>query len=245
MPHGYSFDGAEAWLRATAPSQLEAIAIAKSATEALAVSLQGASIPEAPDPAPPSYYAKSALLLLCTLGLRTARAAILVIASGYEPEAHGLKRRLTEIHTRAQAIVDDTSGQHARQWLEGKGPSTPGKVAAKYGTVELWDTYSASTHADARGMHWWLLVPTDNGDQKGVLVQPHRRPPFGNAILTEIAMETRDLVAVMQAVRGGRVEGLEQLTAVIDEAIDEYYAPPGELDMNEAPPDPPAAPAAG
>ena len=242
MTRDYSFDGAEAWLRATALNDLAALPVARSATDALAVSLQGAAVPGAPDPAPPSYYARSALLLLSTLGLRTARAAIVVIASGYEPEAHGLKRRLSEIHARAQAIAADNSGQHARQWLEGKGPSTPAKIAAKWGTVELWETYSASTHADARGMHWWLMVPTGDGEQRGVLVQPHRRPPFGNAILTEIAMETRDLVAVMEVVRGAKLAGLEQLTTLIDAAIDQFYAPPGGLDLDAEPPGPPEGP---
>ena len=94
-----------------------------------------------------------------------------------------MKRRLSEIHARAQAVADDKSGVHARQWLEGVGPSTPRNITAKYGRLDLFDTYSASEHADARGMHWWLMVPTE-GTQRGVLVQPHRRPPFGNAILT-------------------------------------------------------------
>ena len=241
MTRSYSFDGAEAWLRATAPDELPALAIARSATEALALALDGAAVPAAEDPAPPAYYARSALLLLCTLGLRTARAALVVIASGYEPEAHGLKRRLSEIHARAQAVADDKSGAHARQWLEGVGPSTPRKITAKYGSLDLFDTYSASEHADARGMHWWLMVPTE-GTQRGVLVQPHRRPPFGNAILTEIAMETRDLVALMQVVRWGGVQGLDQLTDLIDQAIDLFYAPPGGLELRDGDGEPPRMP---
>jgi hypothetical protein len=62
MTRSYSFDGAEAWLRATAPDELPALAIARSATDALAVALDGAAVPAAKDPAPPVYYARSALL---------------------------------------------------------------------------------------------------------------------------------------------------------------------------------------
>lgn len=234
MPPKHSFDDAEASLRATARQDLPALAIARSATEALAVALDGAAVPPAGEPPPPAYYAASALLMLSTMGLRTARAALIVIASGYEPEAHGLKRRLSEIHARAQAVADDASGQHARQWLEGRGPSTPRKITAKYGSLDLFDTYSASEHADARGMHWWLTVPTE-GEQRGLLVQPHRRPRFSNAILTEIAMETRDLVAVLEVVRNGRVDGLDTLTALIDQAIAAYYPPPDGFEVEEDP----------
>lgn len=219
----YRLDGAEAWLRATADQELGAFPIAESATQALALSIRGATIPPAADPPPPSYFMRSALLLLATMGLRTARAILVVVASGYEPEAHGLKRRLSEIHARAQAVVADDTGEHARQWLNGPPPSTPRKVAGKFGSMEIFDMYSVSEHADARGLHWWLMVPTEQEGQRGVLVQPHRRPRFSNAMLTEVAMECRDLIAVMEVVRDGKLVGLDELTCMIDEAIDEYY----------------------
>ena len=50
------------------------------------------------------------------------------------------------------------SGQHAKQWLEGKGPSTPPKIVGKFGNATLWDVYSMSAHADVRGVHQWLSV---------------------------------------------------------------------------------------
>lgn len=221
----YSFDGAEAWLRATVSEELGAWQIAHDASEALSIALHGTTILPEAEPQRPSYFVRSALLLLATMGLRTARAALIVIASGYEPEAHGLKRRLSEIHARAQALALDKSGEHARQWLDGAAPSTPRKIAGRFGGMELFDIYSASAHADARGIHWWLMVPTEH-DHRGILVQPHRRPTLSNGMLTEVAMECRDLVAAMEVVRGGKLVGLEQLTARIDVAVRDYYEAP-------------------
>lgn len=224
------FDDFERELLGSADRQLPALSVARSAAEALETALEGASVePPSEDP-PPSYFARSALLLLAIIGLRTARSCLLVISAGYEPEAHGLKRRLSEAHARAQAVAADPSGQHARDWLEGKGPSTPRSIAGKWGSLETWDMYSASGHADARAVRWWLMVPMEDseGDQRGLVVQPHRRPRLSNAMLTEVAMECRDLAHALAFSRGGQLAGIQQLDAHIDQAITAYMvAPPG------------------
>src|SRR4051812_3447324 len=93
----------------------------------------------------------------------------------------------------------------------------------KFGSRQLFDLYSVSEHADARAARWWLTVLHEG--QQGIIVQPHRRPRFSNAMLTEVAMECRDLVAAMEAVRGGTLVGLADLTAVIDQATELYYDP--------------------
>jgi hypothetical protein len=59
-----------------------------------------------------------------------------VISFGYEPEAHGLKRRLSEASARLGAVINDPSGEHARQWLAGRGPSTPQRIVGKFGSLE-------------------------------------------------------------------------------------------------------------
>jgi hypothetical protein len=220
----YSFDGAEAWLSATARDELPAMIVARNSSEALAAAMNGASVPAAKDPAPPSYYASVALLQLAAIGLRTARAAMLVVAAGYEPETHALKRRLSESHARAQAVVADQSGQHAREWLEGKGPSSPLRITKKFGSAELFEMYSESAHATSTGLAWWLLVPVDDeAAETGILLQPHRRPAFANALLTEIAMECRDFANIVVKLRGGELAGLDDLTTKIDDAIEKYY----------------------
>jgi hypothetical protein len=217
------FDDYEQALAATATEQLPALAVASSATEALELALEGAHVEPVQEAASPSYFVRSAILLLSSIALRSARAIMLVVAAGYEPEAHGLKRRLSEVHARAQAVAADESGQHARDWLEGNGPSTPRKVAGKFGSLELFDIYSASEHADARSVHWWLMVPTDATEDRGIVVAPHRRPTFSNPLLTEVAMECRDMAHVLARTRGGRIEGLAELDRRIEEAIGRYF----------------------
>jgi hypothetical protein len=231
MPDAEDLDRVEASLNDLAETDLAAFGVARHSTVVLARALDGSAVPATSEPVAPTYYIQSATLVLCSLGLRTARAALRVIASGYEPEAHGLKRRLSEIHARTRAVLTDRSGQHARQWLEGVPSSTPRKMAAKFGSLELFDIYSASDHADPRGLHWWLVVPTEDGRQ-GVLVAPHRRPGFANAILTEIAMELRDLVAAIGTTTGVESPELQELTARVMAAVNTYYDPPGGLDIN-------------
>src|SRR4051794_9374422 len=153
----YSFDGAEAWLLKTAEDELPALSVARTATQALISVLQRAEVKPVEEPAPPRYYQSAALLVLATLGLRSARAALLVIGAGYEPEGHGLKRRLSEAHAHAQAVAADGSGQYARGFLEGRG-GKPRRIMGKFGSRQLFDLYSVSEHADARGVRWWLTV---------------------------------------------------------------------------------------
>jgi hypothetical protein len=225
------FDDWERGLLRTSEKDLDAMALARSATEALVAALGGATVEARGDDASPGYFVRAALLLLSTMALRTARAALLVISAGYEPEAQGLKRRLSEIHVRAQAVTDDASGQHARDWLEGKGPSTPRKLAAKWGSLDVWEMYSTSEHADVRGLHWWLMVPMSGRKegQHGLLVQPHRRPSFSNALLTEIAMECRDIANALATSRGGRLNGIGELDKLIEQSIQRHLQgdPPG------------------
>jgi hypothetical protein len=103
-------DRVEAQLRDEAPAILQAMPLARRCTEVLAGAIEGCSIPAVEEPAPPSYYARAATMLLSVIGLRTARACLIVVESGYWTEAQGLKRRLSEVHARAQAIAHDGSG---------------------------------------------------------------------------------------------------------------------------------------
>lgn len=231
------FDERERSLAAVADEQLPALAVARTAAEALEHVLDGASVEAVEGPPPPNYYVRSAILLLSVLGLRTARALFTLVAAGYEPESHGLKRRLSEVHARAQAVVADESGQHARAWLEGKPVSTPRKVAGKFGSLELFDIYSASEHADARGVHWWLMAPNPGSgpETHGLIVPPHRRPAFANPLLTEVAGECRDLAHALATSRGGFIRGLAELDRLIEDAIARYLEGPPNGGDGEVP----------
>lgn len=220
------FSRTEEELRHAADAELEPLSVARHATKALASAVNGTSIPVAPEPAPPDWYLRAAILNLCLIALRSARGCLVLIASGYEPEAQGLKRRVSEVYARMGAVVDDTSGQHARQWLEGAPPSTPRKITGKFGSLELFDLYSQSEHADARGITSWLAIPMPeiHEHHRGLIFVPHRRPEFANAMLVELAHEVRDLAQIMARSRGLSVPDLGILDAEIRAARERWYS---------------------
>ena len=225
----FDFDAAERHLLAEADDLLPALAIARQATECLGAMVEGVTVPPAPDSAPPSYYAKSATLMLAVIALRTGRACMLVVSAGYMPEAHGLKRRLSEVHARIQAIGHDSSGQHARDWLSGRGPSTPTRLFGKFGSTELWKMYSWGAHADAQSVHQWLSVPLPDVHEEhtGIAVPPHHHEILSNAVLTEVAMECRDVAAAMVVARArtdAEIRANLAQVGTLDEEIDAMIA---------------------
>lgn len=229
----FSFDNAERWHLEHSAEDLPALAIARKATDVLATVIEGIVIPPAAEGAPPSYYVRAATFLLSVIGPRTARACLLVVSAGYWPEAHALKRRLSEVHARAEAMANDTSGQHARDWLKGKGPSTPHKVVGKWGSADLWEIYGWGSHAEPQSVLQWLSEPV--GDvEHGIRVPPAHDERLSNAELVECAMECRDLAMVGVFCRAcNRTErdvNHEAISAALDAEIevmrDRYYAPP-------------------
>jgi len=82
-------DDYERALMNEAGDQLGALSVARSATEALELALEGAHLEAVHGTPSPSYYLRRAILLLSALALRTARATLLVVAAGYEPERTG------------------------------------------------------------------------------------------------------------------------------------------------------------
>ena len=200
--------------------------MARRATAALALAIDGAEFANAPEPAPPEYYLKSAVLNLSVVGLRAARGCMQLVRAGYEPEALGLKRKLLEVHARIAAVVKDTSGEHARQWRHGPGPGTPRKLATKHADQGLFDLYSRADHADARAVWAWTAVPMPEVAEhhKGLIVYPDRDAGFSNAMLVEVAHEARDLAVVMAKSRGQAVDGLHALDAQLAAARERWYS---------------------
>jgi hypothetical protein len=248
MDFAKQFDEAERRHLGAAAESLPALGIAHRATGTLAAQIEGAQTPPAPEKPPPAFYIREAIFLLAVIGLRTARACILVVSAGYTPEAHGLKRRLSEVHARAHAVRDDKSGEHARQWLE-DGPSKPSKLFSKYGSLDLWKLYSWGAHADAESPRQWLSVPMPEVAEghTGIVVGPHFDEHLSNALLVECAMECRDLAMAQAWTRGSsskdelkaRYQRIAyELDGEIDAMAERYYAPveAGPATFEEEPP---------
>jgi hypothetical protein len=220
----YTLTEMEALLRDRAAGDLDALDIFERSTTTLAFMLQGLHVPPHPDPAPPTVHIKSAVLNLSVIALRSARAVGVLVCSGYEPEAQSSKRRLSEAHARLQAVTKDRSGQHAQRWLEGKGPSTPRKLAGQYGDLEIFDLFSEATHASFLGLRTWSIVDMDDG-QRMVLPQPHRRVVIANATFVDAAIEARDFAAAIGTEFSLPVPGLQRLDADLLAAVDRHLAP--------------------
>ena len=174
-----------------------------------------------------------------------------MVSAGYGPEAHGLKRRLSEVHARSQAVANNKQ-PHARAWLENKGASTPPRLFSKYGSLDLWKVYSWGAHADAQSVQQWLTVPMAEVPEgyQGLLVVPHHDDHLSNALLVECAMECRDLAmgqavgreatedavseATLKAIRTRQERIRSELDADIEVMVQRYYSGPDPADATEA-----------
>lgn len=135
------------------------------------------------------------------------------IAAGYEPEANGFKRTLTDAHSRACRIVADDSGEYARQWLAGRA-GKPAAAVAPWAPDGLWEMLSHSSHADHRAVENFLAISEPDGTVR-FIAHPERRPELANPTLAVFAGETRDLANLIARERGLEVPGLAELDALI------------------------------
>ena len=155
-----------------------------------------------------SHARRAALLALSGIGVRTARALILLVRSGWEPEAHALKRRLSEVVWRARSVLDDHSGEAARQWLDGRGRSAA-KLARDYGGDRPWNLFSSGAHADARSLRLSMTPPpwVDVPDSERALdVRPGRVFQHGEGLLLETAWESGMLLVGLAEAFGRPVQ---------------------------------------
>jgi hypothetical protein len=203
--------------------------VAEGATQTLLGVLDGATLaPHEGERDPPAgYWRARAMLYLGTLALRTTRAAMVVVASGYEDQAIGLQRTLLEIHSRIQHVANDESGAYAKHWLEGRA-GKPGKAVGSFSPEDLWKMLSRSSHADHRAVENFLAVTQDDGTTS-LVVMPERRQDVSNAILVTFAGEARD-VAVMIA----RELELTIPTTVLSQLDEAIKAQPPYLGAEEA-----------
>jgi hypothetical protein len=223
----WTLDRVESWMRAHSREQLDTLSVFGRATTTLGNVLRGLDVPFHPNPAPPEVHLKSAILNLSVLALRSARAAAIIIRSGYEGEAHTLLRRVSEAHARIGAIVADVSGEHARQWLAGAGPSTPRKITGKHGSLEVFDLLSESAHATMDGLLSWVAIELPDG-RKAMPVAPGRNAGFANAMLLQLALECRDFARIAGLAFGREVPGLQVLDAELVEMLEKHFVPDDE-----------------
>jgi hypothetical protein len=213
-------------MRSTVWVELPAYHIANAATEALYWVIQRSRVEsqdEEGDP-PASYWRAKALLYLGVLAVRITRAAMAVIASGYEQESMTYKRSLMEVHSRAQRVVADESGSYAFEWLRGRA-GKPAKAVGGFSPDDLWEMLSHSSHADHRAVENFLAISNDDGTTS-LLTTPERRIQVSDSTLAMFAGETRDIAVVLAKEHNLTIPDLDQLDAAI--AAQTLWVDPGE-----------------
>lgn len=205
----------EGALREAAWRELPAYALTNEATEALAWTLEraGFEAPEDQASPPASYWRAKALLYLGVLAVRTTRAAMAVVASGYEGEAMTYKRGLMEIHSRVRRVVGDSSGGYAREWLRNRA-GKPAKAVGGYAPDGLWNMLSHSSHADHRAVENFLAISQTDGSTT-LLTMPERRIDVSDATLAMCASETRDIAAAIAHEHNVEIPSLGALDALL------------------------------
>lgn len=153
---------------------------------------------------------------MAILALRALRAAVQVLRSGYEDQSLGYQRLIDELHNRVQKVRKDTSGDYARQWLEGRGRVKGAKLAGQ----EFWEAMSGPVHAEVRAVLDWIAVTQPDGSAK-VVIGPERRSKVANAALSYMASQGRDIASIL-AIETDQVLELTALDASIREALASY-----------------------
>jgi hypothetical protein len=219
LQRGYTFDRAESRMRASAREQLDMLGMFHRSTTTLGAVLEGLRVPLHAGRPNPMVDIQSAVLNLAVLALRTARGGGVLVRSGYEVEASAMLRRIGEAQARARAVLTDASGQHARDWLDGKGPSTPRKIAGKHGNLEFFDAYSDMTHATMTSLQRFVAVALEDG-RTMVPISPLRNQQIANVMLLEFAIECRQFAMIVGDLFQREVRWLTQLDEELREAVE-------------------------
>ncbi len=178
--------------RSSAPSDLEALALADEASRVLCDLIQEVKIPPAEEEVTPTQARRHAIWFLGIVAFRGIRAAMATFSAGYEEQALGYLRLIEETHTRAQAIRKDQSGEVARKWLAGINVGKGSKLVGQ----EYWEWLSGPHHANARAVLDWLAISQPDGSTR-VRIGPERRPDMTNPTLTIMAGECRDVANLL------------------------------------------------
>lgn len=180
-------------LRESAPTDLPALALAEDATQVLIDAIGKVSIDPSTDREPSGDELRlQALWFMAIIGARALRAAMAVIAVGYEDQAVGFQRLLDELHNRAQRVRKDESGEYAKEWLAGRSLDKGAKLAGQ----DFWEFMSGPVHANVRAVLDWLAISKEDGSA-AVVVGPERRPEVANPTLTYMSGGARDLTSML------------------------------------------------
>ena len=137
---------------------------------------------------------------LSGLAVRSAGAVLALVGAGYEPEAAGPLRRIIEAVLRIRAVIDDPSGEHAKQWLSGRPQGKVERLAQRYAREEELRNLSVHAHADTRALLMVMIPPGWNlrHPEDGYFdIRPSRDIHRAEEILYATAYETGSLAGAL------------------------------------------------
>jgi hypothetical protein len=217
-----STSDAEQALRASAPKELPALEVAERAGEYLASIITASPVPLRENDDSPTDVQHEALWFMSVLGYRALRAALAATCSGYGDQAVSQVRVIIELHARARKVIEDESGEYARQWCADR---TGGSGARLIGQ-EFWEFLSGPPHGAVRAVLDWIAISKDDGTTD-IVLGPERRPEVANPTLTFLAGTLRDIAHWLATIADAPEVGLEALDAEVKAAY-ELFLPEGE-----------------
>ncbi len=142
-----------------------------------------------------------AISALAGITVRAVGSSMSLIACGYLPESAGPARRGLEAQLRARAILDDPSGQHARDWLTRPMQGWK-KLADRYKTSKDLELFSIFAHADARSLTPLHAGPPGGKGKAGVRevnvdLRANRDDHVASRMLYALAHETVGMCATL------------------------------------------------
>jgi hypothetical protein len=168
-------------------------------------SLSGVS----PQKIEPRISRQAAVIGASGIAVRSVGSGMAMISCGYLPEAAGPVRRLVEAKLNAQAVLEDSTGEYAARYLQGR-PRGITKLAQKYGAAEDVKLLSMLTHADVRGLSLLDIEPprlsSDGVQESTFSVLPDRNEQQAQELLYAIAYECGSMCACLAEAFGVGVE---------------------------------------
>lgn len=137
-----------------------------------------------------------AIWFMAVIAARSVRACMAEISIGYEEQAVGYTRLVTEVLTASQNVVTTTPGNTPAGGLWAR-TATGSKLVDQ----QFYRLVSGPLHASISGIVDWLAIPADDGNHN-VVVGPDRRSEGANATLVFLAGAARHIAVQLAAHRG-------------------------------------------
>jgi hypothetical protein len=144
---------------------------------------------------------------------RAVRAAMAVLAVGYEPEARALDRVIFELTSHRNLIEADDSGETAQQWLEGKAGRGIGAKVKANAPDDLYGNLSQDAHGDPRPV--WRLYGEAT---ETYILGPQRKPLASRLSLLIYASAACDQAVILCRRSSTRLSGLLDLHGEVKSA---------------------------